>query len=66
MQIIRDRRALHQIPELDKNLPNTLEYLRRSLAPLKCRVFSPMDSALCAWFDFGAPDAIAYRSDMDA
>ena len=66
MQIIRDRRALHQIPELDKNLPNTLEYLRRSLAPLKCRVFSPMDSALCAWFDFGAPDAIAFRSDMDA
>ena len=66
MQIIEDRRALHQIPELDKNLPKTLEYLKNSLSGLKCQVFSPMDSALCAWFDFGAADAIAFRSDMDA
>ena len=66
MQIVNDRRALHQIPELDKNLPKTLKYLTESLSGLKCKVFSPMDSALCAWFDFGAPETIAFRSDMDA
>ncbi len=66
MQIIKDRRALHQIPELDRALPKTLEYLKTSLEPLKCQVFSPMDGALCAWFDFGGKEAIAFRSDMDA
>ena len=43
MQIIEDRRALHRIPELDRALPETMEYLKRSLAGLKCRVFSPME-----------------------
>ena len=66
MQLFEDRRALHQIPELDRALPKTIEYLKNSLSGLKCQVFSPMDSALCAWFDFGAKDAIAFRSDMDA
>ena len=66
MQIIEDRRALHRIPELDKDLPKTMEYLRRSLEGLGCQVFSPMESALCAWFDFGAEKTIAFRSDADA
>ena len=66
MQIIEDRRALHQIPELDRELPNTVAYLRSALEGLKCRVFSPMPSALCAYFDFGAKEAIAFRSDADA
>ena len=66
MQIIDDRRALHRIPELDRHLPKTIEYLQKSLEGLKCRVFSPMEGALCAWFDFGAKSAIAFRSDADA
>ena len=66
MQIINDRRALHMIPELDRELPKTMAYLRESLEKLNCQVFSPMESALCAWFDFGADDAIAFRSDADA
>lgn len=66
MQIYADRHALHRIPELDRNLPKTLAYLRASLEGLNCRVFSPMDSALCAWFDFGQTDAIAFRADTDA
>lgn len=66
MQIIDDRRALHQIPELDRDLPETTAYLKQALGGLKCRVFSPMDGALCAFFDFGADKAIAFRSDMDA
>lgn len=66
MQIINDRRSLHRIPELDRELPKTMEYLRSGLEKLNCQVFSPMDGALCAYFDFGAKDALAFRSDADA
>ena len=66
MQIIQDRRALHRIPELDRNLPKTMAYLENALSGLSCQVFSPMPSALCAWFDFGAKEAIAFRADADA
>ena len=66
MQIIDDRRALHRIPELEWALPETMEYLKNALSPLGCRVFEPLPGALCAWFDFGAEDAIAFRADCDA
>lgn len=66
MKIIEDRRALHRIPELDRDLPETLSYLRGALAGLNCRVFSPMEGAVCAYFDFGRPASIAFRSDADA
>ncbi len=66
MQLIADRRALHQIPELDRTLPLTTEYLRRALDGCRCRVFSPMPGALAAFFDFGKDSAIAFRADMDA
>ena len=66
MKLIENRRALHQIPELDRDLPKTLAYLKQELSDLKCTVFSPMAGALCAFFDFGAKSAIAFRSDMDA
>lgn len=66
MDIISDRRALHQIPELERDLPETRAYLQRALSGLGCRVFSPDGSALCALFDFGRPASIAFRADMDA
>lgn len=66
MQIIADRRALHRIPELERELPKTMTYLKNALSGLNCTVFSPMDSALCAFFDFGREDAIAFRADCDA
>ena len=66
MQIIEDRRALHRIPELDRNLPETMAYLQESLGKLRCKVFSPMEGAVCAYFDFGADKTIAFRSDADA
>lgn len=66
MQIFKDRQALHQIPELDRYLPQTVRYIQEQLAPLSCHVFSPMEGAVCAWFDFGAEKAIAFRSGMDA
>lgn len=66
MQIVNDRRALHQIPELDRDLPKTMAYLQASLEPLNCSLFSPMVSSLCAFFDFGSKQTIAFRSDADA
>lgn len=66
MQLIEDRRALHQIPELDRSLPQTMAYLTNTLQPLRCGLFSPIESSLCAYFDFGQARTIAFRSDADA
>ena len=65
-QITADRRALHRIPELDRNLPRTMEYLRGALEGLRCTLSSPVPGSLCAWFDNGADSALAFRSDADA
>ena len=66
MQIIADRRELHRIPEPERKLPETMAYLKNALTGLGCDVFSPMESALCAFFDFGREDAIGFRADCDA
>ena len=65
-RIVNDRRALHAIAELEWNLPRTAEYVKTALHALNCRVFSPVDTAVCAFFDFGADHSIAFRADMDA
>lgn len=66
MQIYEDRRALHRIPELEWELPETMAYLKGSLSGLRCRVWEPLPGALAAWFDFGRDTAIAFRADADA
>ena len=66
MDIISHRRALHQIPEPDVHLPKTAAYLRSVLENYRCKLFSPIENSLCAYFDFGAARTIAFRADMDA
>ena len=66
MQVIQDRQALHAIPELELELPKTAAYIRSVLGPLNCSLFYPLEYAVCAYFDFGAADSIAFRADMDA
>ena len=66
IRIIENRRALHRIPELDVQLPETIEYLRGELEGLGCTLLTPTEGSLCAFFDFGAGKAIAFRADMDA
>lgn len=61
-----DRRALHRIPELGDELPKTMDYVQDVLGTLGCEVFFPLDSAVCAYFDFGAADTLAFRAEMDA
>ena len=60
------RRALHQIPELDRDLPETLSFVRGELEGLGCQVFAPCQGALCAYFDCGRSETAAFRADMDA
>ena len=64
--VIQYRRDLHQIPELDRELPETTAYLQNVLSQHPCRLFSPAEGALCAYFDAGRPDTAAFRADMDA
>ena len=66
IRIIQNRRALHQIPELDRDLQETAAYLRAELEGLGCTLTSPMEGSVCAFFDLGADSAIAFRADMDA
>lgn len=66
ISVIFDHRRLHEIPELDRQLPETLAYLRSRLEGLGCELIEPTQGSLCAWFDFGCEKAIAFRADMDA
>lgn len=64
--VVEYRRALHRIPELDTPLPETCRFVSARLAGLRCKVFSPIRGSVCAFFDAGRPDAVAFRADMDA
>lgn len=66
MNLIDHRRALHRIPEISFDLPCTLAYISSVLEALPCTITSPAQSSLCAFFDFGKKDTIAFRADMDA
>ncbi len=60
------RRQLHQIPELDTCLPKTVAFVQGVLQPLGCEIFSPTQGSLCAFFDLGKRETVAFRADMDA
>lgn len=62
------RRDLHQVPELDFDLPKTLAYVEARLAELGdvCEVLHPCKSTICAFFSCGAATTMAIRTDMDA
>ncbi len=66
MSLSQHRRALHQIPELSFDLPKTLSYIESVLKELPCTLLKPATSSLCAYFDFGKEDTLAFRADMDA
>ena len=66
MSVVEYRRALHRIPELDNQLPETIEAVKRILTPLPCRIFSPITGSVCAWFDAGRDEAVAFRAELDA
>ena len=67
-RLVKFRRDLHRIPELDFNLPKTIAYIEGVLEPLACEVTRPCRSCVCAYFDCGVAGAktTAIRADMDA
>lgn len=62
----RVRQDLHQIPELELNLPKTKQYVLNELKNLPCTIESPIDSSVIAYFDNQKETTVAFRSDMDA
>ena len=60
------RRFLHQMPELDDDLPQTIALVTGVLRGHRCDYFSPIPGSVCVWFDFGKTDTVAFRADMDA
>ena len=64
--VVVHRRALHRIPELSDQLPETTAYVQSVLASLRCVVTTPIPGGICAWFDAGKAETVAFRADMDA
>lgn len=60
------RRYLHQIPELDDQLPQTMTLVTGVLRGHRCEYDSPIPGSVCVWFDFGKEETVAFRADMDA
>lgn len=64
--LIKFRRDLHKIPELDFDLPKTTDYLKTYLEKLPCKIMDIGKASFAAFFDAGKDGAIAFRTDMDA
>lgn len=69
------RRDLHQIPETDFDLTETLAYIEHELEGVrdalvargqKAEIFHPCRSTVCLFLDRGSEHTTALRSDMDA
>lgn len=65
-KIQKIRRDLHEIPELELDLPQTMAYLTNELKHLPCQLEFPMHSAILAFFNNDCEKTFAFRSDMDA
>lgn len=66
LPVVTYRRDLHRIPEIEDQLPKTAAYVRSILEKQNCRVFSPTEYSVCAYFDAGKAETVAFRADMDA
>ncbi len=64
--LTRDRRALHQIPELQFDLPKTQAYLLDALKETGAEIEVLQPTGILAFFDGGKKETAAFRSDMDA
>ena len=66
VSVVQYRRDLHRIPEIEDQLPKTTAYVLSVLEPLNCTVTTPTPGSVCAYFDAGKEDTVAFRADMDA
>ena len=64
--IRRHRHALHRIPEVGFDLPETQAYVLRQLSSLNAQVKPVAGNGVLAYFDAGRSETTAFRCDMDA
>ena len=64
--LVKFRRDLHKMPELDFDLPRTTAYLQERLEKLPCKITKIGKASFVAFFDAGKDSSIAFRTDMDA
>ena len=66
--LVRRRRALHQIPETQLDLPRTAACLKNELKNTSAEIIEldNCGSSFLAFFDAGKEQALAFRTDMDA
>ena len=60
------RRALHRIPEVWFDLPESQAYVLRQLSSLNAQVKPVAGNGVLAYFDAGRSETTAFRCDMDA
>lgn len=66
--LIRRRRELHRIPEIELDLPETAACLKKELAGTGAEIIELENagSSFLAYFDAGKEQSLAFRTDMDA
>ena len=65
-EVTRFRRELHQIPETGYREVKTQEYLKRKLLEMGYDPQNICTTGLYVYIDAGAPETLAFRSDIDA
>ena len=60
------RRHFHRHPELDDDTFKTAEYIENELKKINCVIEKPIKGSVCAFFDCGEKETVAFRGDMDA
>ncbi|WP_314063261.1 M20 family metallopeptidase [uncultured Vagococcus sp.] len=66
MTLIKNRMALHRIPELGFQEFKTKAYLLNEVVDYDCRIHHVGETGLVLYFDNRQPDTIAFRTDIDA
>lgn len=65
-QLIKWRRELHQIPELDDNVEKTYAYLLNNIPSCLKEVCSVIKGNLCVYVSYQQERTVAIRADIDA
>lgn len=65
-KIIKYRRDLHMIPELGNEEHETGKYIMNAVTEMNCSMERAAGTGFLFYFDFGKPETLAFRCDMDA
>ena len=60
MELLEDKQTLSALWDTPNPMQKALDYLGLKLVFLSCKVFSPLGGAVCAFFDCGAENTIAF------